>query len=378
MENKIIYFDHAANTSPFLDVLSTFNKVNEEYIANPSSIHQEGVKALRLLSLARTQILDLLDLNNHEVILTSGATEANNLAIQGYCLKYRSRGKHIITSTIEHPSVLETFRYLETQGFDVSYVKPNVKGEITLENIKNEIKKDTIFVSIMAVNNETGTINEIEKIAAYLSSFPKIAFHTDAVQAIGKIRINFKDVDFISVAGHKIHALNGSGFLIKNKSLAINPLFYGGGQENGLRSGSNDLANATSLAKALRLSFQNLDRNYQHIKKLHDNLISYLLNNPSLYHINSLSNNPYIVNFSLLNAKASVIVESLSNAHIMVSSTSACHAHGEKGSYVIKEIFNDNLLANNTIRLSFDASNNLEEIKSFISLLDKFVHEVKK
>ncbi len=378
MVNKIIYLDNASTTKVNPEVLNTYNKCKELYFGNASSIHLLGQEASRLLEKARSQILNTLGLNDHEVIFTSGATEGNNLAIKGYCLKFQNRGKHIIVSNVEHASVLEVAKQLESYfGFEVTYLPVNSKGVIELETLKSAIRKDTILVSIMAVNNEIGAMNPIHEIAELLKKYPLIAFHVDATQAFGKIKIPYQEIDMFTFSGHKIHCLNSSGALIKRKKIELLPLFSGGGQENDFRSGTLDVAMDVSLAKGIRLIFSQIDEHYKSIKPLADTLLTYLKNNPTLYEINSNEDNPYIVNFSLLTKKASVIVESLSNQHIMVSSTSACHAHEEPMSYVVKAMGKSDLLSHNTIRVSFSYENTIDDVNTFTGILDKTVKELK-
>lgn len=374
---NIIYFDNAATTVANSEVLETYVKAKTSYFANPSSIHSLGQQANRLLDKAREQIIDLLKTPNHEVIFTSGATESINLAIKGYALKYQNRGKHIISTNVEHPAVKESLEQLKEQfGFDITYLKVNEKGELSLKDLESSIRKDTILVSVMAVNNETGTIFPIKEIASIVHKHPTVIFHSDVTQAIGKIELPYQDIDMFSFSGHKIHGLNSSGALIKNKKIELLPITSGGGQENGFRSGTSDVALDVSLAKALRLAISSLKENYQKVALLQGKLMKYLLDNPSLYHINS-SDNPYIVNFSALTKKASVVVEALSNEGIMVSSTSACHAHREPISEVVLAMTDNMALAKNTIRISFDASNTLEEVGVLINKLANIIGEIK-
>lgn len=366
MANKIIYLDNAATTLVNPEVLDSYNKTKTQYFANPSSIHISGQESSRLLSKAREQILSLLNVNDDELIFTSGATEANNLAIKGYALRYQNRGKHLITTAIEHPSVLEAFKQLEDNfGFEVTYLPINKNGVIEINDLKNAIRKDTILVSIMAVNNEIGSINNINEISNLLKDYPLIAFHSDVTQGIGKINLPYEKMDMFSFSGHKIHGLNSSGALIKRKKIELLPLLSGGGQENNFRSGTNDVALAVSLAKAMRLSISSLDQNFTKIKQFSEVLLTYLKENPSLYEINSFDN-PYIVNFSSLTKKASVVVESLSTKGIMVSSVSACHAKKEPISYVIKALGKSDILAHNTIRVSFSSDNTFEDVNALI------------
>lgn len=379
--NNIIYLDNAATTKVDSLVLEVFNKTHQDYFANPSSIHKIGQEADHLLSRCKDETLRLLNLNNHQIIYLSGATEANNLAIKGACLKYKNRGKHIITSIYEHPSVLEAFKQLESEfGFEVTFLSPNDEGIISCEMIKSALRKDTIFVSIMAVNNEIGSINPIEEIATLLENYPKVIFHVDACQAIGKLEksINFNKVDLITISAHKIHGLIGFGALLKKKNIELLPLNSGGGQEYNLRSGTSDLAGAFAFKKALELTLINQLERYKHVKELADRLVSYLKLHSDLYELNLPKViNPYIINFSTLTKKGSVVVEALSNKGIMVSSVSACHSSKEKGSYVVKSLGKSDKVSNNTIRVSLDYTNTLEEIDALISNLETIIGEIR-
>jgi len=378
MADKIIYLDNAATTLVNPDILKTYNEVNNTYYANPSSIHAEGSKANRLLEKARIQILSCLNMPNHEAIFTSGATEANNLAIKGYCLKHQNRGKHIIVSSIEHPAVLESAKWLENFGFEVTVLPVNSKGVVEVETLKHSLRNDTILVSIMAVNNETGAINPIEEIASLLKDCPKIAFHVDAVQAIGKVEIDYRNVDMLSIAGHKIHCLVGIGLLIKSKKIELLPMNSGGGQENGIRSGTSDVAMGASIAKAIRLVTTDIKQKKNKVNVLYTRLLEYINQNEDLYEFNSYCpENPYVLNFSLKTKKASVLVEALSNRGIMISSISACHSKGEPMSYVVAAMGKNETLSHNTIRISFDEQNTLEEVDILINELDRIVRGLK-
>ena len=378
MDNEIIYLDNAATSKVYPEVLDSYNQITLKYFANPSSIHKLGQESNRLLEKSREQILSLLNLTHHEVIFTSGATEANNLAIKGYALANKSRGNHLITTAVEHPSVLNTFKTLEKYGYEVTILPVNKNGAIEVNSLKAAIKDNTILVSIMSVNNETGAVNPIKEVGELLKNYPKIAFHVDMTQAIGKINIPLENVDMFSFSGHKIHALLGSGALIKEKKIILEPIANGGGQENNLRSGTNTLALSATLAKALRISLKEQKENYQKVSNLRDYLVSYLKDNPDLYCLNSLdNNNPYIINFSLLNHKASVVVEALSNKGIMVSSLSACHSKNEDYSYVVLAMNNDMKLAHNTIRVSFSYDNTVDDVNALIRGLKQIMKEIK-
>lgn len=375
---NVIYLDNAATTKVDPEVLNSYNQITLKYFANPSSIHSLGQESSRLLDKSREQILNVLKLTHHDVIFTSGATEANNLAIKGYCFANRSRGKHIITSSTEHPSVLNTVLEMQDFGFEVTVLPVNKEGQIEVNSLKAAIREDTILVSLMMVNNEVGAINPIKEVGEYLKKFPKIAFHVDMVQAIGKLPIDFNNIDMFSIAGHKIHGLLGSGLLIKEKKIILKAINQGGGQENNLRSGTNTLALSASLAKALRLAVEGEANNFKKVKVLSERLLDYLKDNKDKYLINSYNeDNPYIVNFSLLHHKASVVVEALSNRGIMVSSLSACHAKNEDYSKVVYAMYQDLNLAHNTIRISFDKDNTIEEVEALIKNLEEILKEIK-
>ncbi len=376
--DRIIYLDNASTSKVDKDVLESFNQISLNYFANASSIHHLGQESNRLLDKSREQILNLFNLKHHDVVFTSGATEANNLAIKGYAYANRTRGNHLITVNSEHPSVLNAYKQLEKHGFEITILPINKNGVIEVKTLKAAIKDNTILVSVMAVNNEIGTINPIKEIGELLKDYPKIAFHVDMTQAIGKVKIPLENIDMFSFAGHKIHGLLGSGALIKDKKILLEPQNSGGGQESGLRSGTNTVALSASLAKALRLALSKQKENYQLVSDLRDHLVAYLKSNDDKYVINSLDkNNPYIVNFSLLTRKASVVVEALSNKGIMVSSLSACHSRDEDYSYVVYALTNDMKLAHNTVRVSFSYENTLNDVELLIRALDTIVKEIK-
>ena len=379
--NKIIYLDNASKTIPYPEVVEKYNEISATYFANPSSIHALGARANRELELGKEEILKLFKLPNHRVIYVSNATEANNLAIKGTALKYKNRGKHIITTAYEHPSVLEAFRQLADEfGFDVTCLLPNSDGVITSESVKKVLRDDTILVSVMAVNNEIGSINPIEDIAKLLKGYPKVLFHVDAAQEVGKNinPINYQDVDMITISSHKTHGLIGVGALLIKKNIELLPLLSGGGQEYGLRSGTNDLALASAFVTALKISFRDYKKHYETVKDCADILLEYLNAHKDLFELNSPSPiNPYIINFSTLTKKGSVVVEALSNNGIMVSSISACHSSKEKGSHVAKALGKGEKIAGNTIRVSLSYLNNKEDMETFIKTLDNIIGAIR-
>ena len=365
--NNIVYLDNAATTKVNDEVVALFVESENDNFANPNSIHALGIKNAKKVQIAKENILKSFKLKNHKVILTSSSTEANNLAIKGYCLNYQNRGKHIITSNIEHPSVLECFKQLQDKfGFEVTILNVNEKGVISPSQVLEAMRKDTIFVSIMALNNEIGSINPIKDIADIVHKFPKANFHSDTTQAIGKLDLDYSSIDMFVVSSHKIHGLKGSGALIYKSSLSFMPLLSGGGQEDGFRSSTVSVSNAVTIAKAIELSIKE-DR--KPIYELRDKLVDGLEKIDGIELNSNKDCSPYIVNFSLTNKKASVVVEDLSNKNIFVSSVSACNSKKEASSYVVEALGKNDKLAHNTIRVSFSKDNTMEDVDAFLKEL---------
>lgn len=372
MADNFIYLDNAATTIPNKDVVALYNDIEINHFGNSGSIHKLGVDSSNLLSKARESILNSFKLKNFKVYFTGSSTEANNLAIKGYCHKYQNRGKHIITSNIEHPSVLECFKALEKEGYKVTYLKVNKDGVINLDELKAAMNNETILVSIMAVNNEIGSINPIKEISEVIKGYPKCALHVDTTQAIGKLLLDYSLADMFVVSSHKIHGLKGAGCLIAKSTLTFDPVISGGGQEEGMRSGTVSVAQACALAKAIKLAVPS-----KNIEVLRDILLEKLEQIDGIELNSNKECTPYIVNFSLLKKKAAVVVEALSNKNIYVSSVSACHSKGEARSYVIEALGKDDVHAHNTIRVSFCNENTVEEINVFIDSLKKILEEIK-
>jgi len=251
----MIYLDNAATTKPSEEVLMAFVEANRKYYANPASLHLAGKNSDNLLERSRKQILSLLEAPDGEVIFTSGGTEANNLAVIGLAYANHAKGGHIITTRIEHPSVLNAMIYLEKKGFEIDYLTADQQGLISLLELKNKIRKNTILVSIMHVNNEVGTVQPIAEFAKIIKENSRAVFHSDAVQSYGRLPISLAGVgpDAITISAHKINGLKGSGLLAIRKGLFVNAINFGGGQENGFRSGTVSVPNAAVFAKAMRL-----------------------------------------------------------------------------------------------------------------------------
>lgn len=373
--NNIIYLDNAATTKVKDEVVALFVETEKDNFANPNSIHALGVYNAKKIDNARGSILSSFKLKRHKVIFTSSSTEANNLAIKGYCLNYQNRGKHIITTNIEHPSVLECFKQLKDKfGFDVTILPVNSKGVVSFKQVEDAMRKDTILVSIMAVNNEIGSINPINEIADVVHKYPKANLHVDTTQAIGKIKLDYDKLDMFVVSSHKIGGLKGSGALIYKSSLSFLPLLSGGGQEDGFRSSTVSTANAVTIAKAINVA---LKEDTSKAKELKKHLIDGLKDISGIELNSDEDCSPYIVNFSLLEKKASVVVEDLSNKGIYVSSVSACNSKKEASSYVVKALGKDDKLAHNTLRVSFSNENTLEEVDIFLKELKQTLESIR-
>ncbi|MFA7156712.1 MAG: cysteine desulfurase family protein [Bacilli bacterium] len=375
----MIFLDYASTTPIDKEVLKSYWELLNKYYANSASNHQLGLEVDSLQNQARNQIANILKVKMDEVIFTSGSSEANNFAIKGVAFKYKNRGKHIITSSIEHKSVLECCKQLEKEfGFEITYLQPDENGKITLETLKKHIRKDTILVSIMYVNNEIGTINPIPEIGSFLLEKPTIIFHCDATQAIGKIPIDLKNVDLVSISAHKIYGLKGSGILVKKKNIEILPLIAGGGQEYGYRSGTSNWPVNVMFAKTLRLATNSQMENYEHVLQFKKIIIEHLKKMESIQ-INSPieDSSPYIINFSIKNKKAAVVAQAFDDQGICLSTISACSTKTEMPSHVVFETFKDIKRAESSIRVSLSKFTTLEEIKQFLKVLDEIVVSIK-
>lgn len=370
----MIYFDNAATTRPSLAVLECFEKENEQCFANPSSRHAYGREAYRKLENARLSILKSLSLSNdYRVLFTSGASESNNLAIKGIAKEYLRRGKRIITTQVEHPSVLEAFRSLEKEGFEVIYLPTKEDGTVDPETLKENMNKETILVSIMATNNETGSNNDILALSKIVHTFPKAFFHVDVTQAIGKRDLPYSSIDLFSFSGHKIHGLKGTGALVLKKNITLLRQIDGGDQEYFFRAGTDNLPGDETLAVALEEATKNLQDNIAHAKEISSFLREELEKNDEILMNSPLEGSPFILNFSLKRKKASVVTEALSHEGIYVSSVSACNSKGEPISYVLEAMGFSKERAMNSIRLSFSRENTLEEAKTFLNTLQNIL-----
>ena len=366
----MIYLDNCATTKPYKEVLETFVEVNNNYYGNPASINKFGKTTNKLLDAARKQVADILKVEKETIYFTSCATESNNIAIIGSVEHKKDFGNRIIVSKIEHPSVLETYRELERRGFILDYLNVDSNGLIDLNHLKSLLTKETILLSVMHVNNVYGGVQPIKEIVELLKEYPKVHFHVDGVQGVLKKEINLSDIDSYSISAHKFHGIKGVGVLYLKSRRTVHNITFGGGQENGLRSGTVNVAGAVSLAKALRLSYERTPdvlKKHREFKKIIINELD------SINHvvINSPLDDNYvdsIINISLPKIKGEAIVNSLNERGIMVSTTSACSS---KTFHLNEALYARGLSKENiegSIRVSFSYKTKLEEIKIFVKV----------
>lgn len=374
----MIYFDNAASTKPYKEVVEKYTSCALLNYENPNSIHKNGMKYFNEINRIRQNILKQISLpSDYEVIFTSGATESNNLGILGYCRKNKNRGNKVITTKVEHESVLNVFHELEEEGFQVTYLDVDEDGKIDTDEFKKVFSNDTILVSTMVINNEVGFKINVEDISKIIHTNPKCVLHIDAAQTLFKTQFNYAFADLITISGHKIHGLKGVGALIKKKQINLSPVVFGGGQENGLRSGTLDYPGIEAFNEAINISKRNFKTDYEKVKKLKEYLIGELSQIDEVIIHDFKDASPYILNFSLKTKKGSVIVEALSNEDVLLSSVSACNSKREAISYVLLALNKTNSESSNAIRLSLGNENTLEECQEFITKFKEILLKVR-
>lgn len=365
----MIYLDYSATTPPDKRVVEVFSKVATDYFANSNSLHKLGVKSKELENYATEEIAKYLKIRPSEIIYTSSSSESNNLALKGICLKYQNRGKHIITTNLEHSSIIATCNYLTKLGFEVEFVNLNEDGTVDINDLKNKLRDDTILVSISAVDSELGIRQPVEEIGKILKNYPKCYFHVDCTQAIGKVNVDFTNIDLASISAHKFYGLKGIGMLIKKENIVIESLIHGGKSTTIYRSGTPALPLIVSLKKALELIIPNIDKNYEHVSKLNKIIIDKLSTYNNVY-INSTSKSiKNTINISLVNIKPETFVHALEENDIYVSTKSACSSSNSM-SNSIYAITHDEKRASSTIRISLSYLTTIEQINKFLEAFD--------
>ncbi len=366
----MIYLDYSATTPVSYEVMDTYTKVTKEYIGNANSLHSLGVKSANLLESATKQIASIFDVSPQEIIYTSGATEANNMALIGTVLANHRKGKHIIVSKLEHPSIYAICDYLKSIGFEVSYVNNDKEGLIDFDDLKNLVRSDTILVSISAVNSELGIRQPLKMIRQIIKkeNFGTI-FHSDMTQAIGKIPVNFHDVDLASMSAHKIFAPKGIGFLYKSSMVKITPLLYGSGKSNYLKPGTPPLPLIASLSKACRLANTDLEKRERFVSLLKEKIVNALSNYPDIVLNDSKYAIPQILNISLLKIEPETFIHALEKRDVYLSTNTACSS-GDT-SLGVMALYDDVTRARHTIRISLSYMTTTDEVNRFLTIFDE-------
>ena len=370
----MVYLDYSATTPVLPEVLDSYNKVTEEYFGNPNSLHSLGVKSHELLESANKQICDLLKIKEDEFFYTSGATESNNLAIIGAALTYKRYGNRILVSTMEHPSVYGICKHLEKLGFIIDYVNVTNEGVIDFDDLKNKVTKDTILVSICAVNSEVGVRQPLKTVRQVIrKNNENCILHSDMTQAIGKVNINVNDVDLATISSHKIYGPKGIGLLYKTRGLVLTPLLYG--HDDSLVPGTPALPLIVSFAKALRLALKDITKKEETVKKHYDKIVEHLGNNyPNVIINSSKYCIPHILNISLMDIKPETFIHALEKDEVYVSSNTAC-SKGKKSESVY-QMTHDDKRSETTIRISISPYTLPSEITEFLESFDKHYNEL--
>lgn len=365
----MIYLDNCATTRPKPEVVAAVARTMAEEFGNPSSLHRLGLRAEKLVKEARIRTADFLKVHEGEVYFTSGGTESNNIVVQGVANIRSGRGKHIVATSIEHPAIMNTLKHLEKRGFDITWLKNDSFGRIDIDELKESLRDDTTLVTVIHVNNEVGTIQDIETIGNVISnSKSKPHFHLDGVQSFAKLPFSLKacGVDSYAFSGHKLHGPKGIGGLYLNSKIHLPPLFFGGNQEKGLRSGTENVPGIVGLSTALSLVSKDSRHELTHARNLKSLMIDLLIESVPEIRINSPEDqifSPYILNVSIPGTKGEIMVHTLEDKDIYVSTTSACSSKGIGRSHVLEAIGLDDKYIEGTLRISFSLENTIDDIR---------------
>ena len=372
----MIYLDYAANTKVDKEVLDIYYNTALNNYGNPNSNHEFGKQSKKLIDESTKKIANLLNIEPEEIIYTSGATESNNLAIKGICERYKNYGKHILLSSLEHTSIIASATIMQELGFEVELIPVNKQGLIDIEVLKQMLRKDTILVSICSVDSELGLVQPIEEVGKLLKEYPNTYFHSDASQSIGKVTINYKDVDLITIAPHKFYGTNDIGILVKKKNVGLKPIINGGRSTTIYRSGTPNLPGIVATAHALELSITNQEQREKYIKELNKIIITFLKQYKFIHINNTEASIKQTINFSIKGIKSQDVVDYLSNKEIYLSSKTSCCPVGTP-SKLIYALTQDKSLASTSIRLSISHLTTIEEINTFIEVFKKYIEELK-
>lgn len=387
----MIYLDNSATTRPFDEVREIMNRVMDADFGNPSSMHNLGVVSENYIKKAKEQIAKTLKCKESEIIFTSGGTESDNMAIIGGCMANARKGKHIITTGIEHPAILETCAFMEKQGYDVTYLPVGKDGRVRIEDVKNALREDTVIVSIMHVNNEIGSVMPLEEIGKTIKGYnSSILFHVDSVQGYGKYRINPKKlgIDLLSVSGHKIHGPKGVGILYIAEKTKISPIIFGGGQQKAMRSGTENVPGIAGIGLASELIYKDFDEKISRLYELKQYFVEELLKIENVS-VNGLINDstesdsirmtaPHVVSASIKGIRAEVLLHTLEDGEIYVSSGSACASNKPAISSTLKSIGLNSDLLDSTIRFSMSVETTREDIEKTLQVLNEVIPKLRK
>ncbi|HGJ6698357.1 TPA: cysteine desulfurase family protein [Streptococcus pneumoniae] len=378
----MIYFDNSATTRPYPEALETYMQVASKILGNPSSLHRLGDQATRILDASRQQIADLIGKKSDEIFFTSGGTEGDNWIIKGVAFEKAQFGKHIIVSAIEHPAVKESALWLKAQCFEVDFAPVDNKGFVDVEALEDLIRPDTTLVSIMAVNNEIGSVQPIEAISKLLADKPTISFHVDAVQALAKIpteKYLTERVDCATFSSHKFHGVRGVGFVYIKSGKKITPLLTGGGQERDYRSTTENVAGIAATAKALRLSMEKLDIFRSKTGQMKAVIHQALLNYPDIFVFSDEEDfAPHILTFGIKGVRGEVIVHAFEDYDIFISTTSACSSKAGKPAGTLIAMGVDKDKAKSAVRLSLDLENDMSQVEQFLTKLKLIYNQTRK
>ena len=378
----MIYFDNAATTQVYPEVLKTYTEVASKIWGNPSSLHSLGSQAGRILEASRKQIADLLGKKSTEIFFTSGGTEGDNWVIKGVAFERAHLGKHIIVSSIEHPAVKESALWLRSQGFEVDLAPVTRDGFVDMEKLADLIRPDTILVSIMAANNEIGSIQPIKDISALLENHPTVSFHVDAVQAIGKMPLaDFLTdrVDFATFSGHKFHSVRGVGFIFAKEGKKISPLLTGGGQESDKRSTTENLAGIAATAKALRLVLDQFEAGQKRLLAMKKVILDELATYPDVTIFSQMEGFlPNILTFGIKNVRGEVTVHAFEEHQIYISTTSACSSKAGKPAGTLLAMGIPQKLAQTAVRISLDHENDMSQVEQFLTIFKQIYAQTQK
>ena len=374
----MIYFDNSATTKPYPEALATYTEVATRIWGNPSSLHNLGSQATRILEASRKQIAELIGKKAEEIYFTSGGTEGDNWILKGVAFEKAPYGKHIIVSDIEHPAIKESAAWLKTQGFEVDYAPVDARGFVKVDELASLLRPDTTLVSVMAVNNEIGSIQPIHEIAALLEDRPTISFYVDAVQALAKVATEVylpERVDFATFSSHKFHGLRGVGFVYIKEGKKITPLLTGGGQEKEMRSTTENVAGIAATAKALRLAMENQETFASKTQQMKEVIRKELANYPDVTIFSGEDHfAPHILTFGIKGVRGEVVVHAFEEFDIYISTTSACSSKAGKPAGTLIAMGVDKSIAQTAVRLSLDLENDMSQVEQFLTKF-KLIYE---